>query len=181
MKRFAPSIGFVFVFVSGVSFGAEKAKATKEQLSELGDIVVGEWVGETTMDFAIEGVCKKGDKLSFKSSVKWVSDFALVDKRVFQVAGKTVAEAAILIGLDYSKGQIKATAFNSVEGRAQIVWTKRGGKWRLRSYGVLRERKASDKGTLIVSEDGNSYTVKVTDRILGEEQLPDKEFVYRRK
>jgi hypothetical protein len=149
----------------------------------LGEIFVGDWTCEATVDIDIEGICEKGDQLLIQASYEWAFDrVALIGKHVYQINGKTVAEGVSLTAWDAPKGQIRAVYFDSLGGSSQGVWRKRGGKWREQNRGVFADgRKSGSKATLIPVKDGNTHTIKATERVLGEETPPDQEFVYRRK
>jgi len=172
----------VLVVVASSALGQAKAEATKEHLKQLGDILVGKWVLESTTDITVEGICKQGDKFVENTSYEWVpNQLALLEKRAYQINGKTVAEGVTLIGWDAPKTQIRSTYFDSLGGSWQSTWRKTRHGFLVQHKGVSGDGKNSpSKNTATVSPDGKTLTVKITARVYGDDELEDKTIVYRR-
>ena len=175
------SVAALLLVGAGI-LGQANAEATKEQLKELGDILVGKWVMESTTDISIEGVCKVGDKFVENTSYEWVSNkTALLEQRAYTINDKTVAEGATLVGWDAPKKQIRSTYFDSLGSSFQSTWKKTQRGFTLQHKGTAADgKKSASRNTVTVSPDGKTLTFKVTDRVHGDEQLKDIEAVYRR-
>jgi hypothetical protein len=170
------------ILVGVSALGQAKAESTKEQFQELGQILVGKWVMESTTDISVEGVCKPGDKFVENTSYEWVSNqVGLVEKRAYQMNAKVVAEGVTLIGWDAPKAQIRSTYFDSLGGSWQSTWRKTRKGFTVQHKGVSGDgKKSASRNTATVSPDGKSITIKVTDRVHGDQQLDDIEVVYQR-
>jgi hypothetical protein len=161
--------------------GQGQAESTKGDLKELGDILLGEWTAKSTVDIDIEGICKKGDEYVAEVSYEWVSNVALLEKWVFKVDDKTVVEGVGLTAFDAPKSQIRGAYFDSLGGSWQRVWRKRGNRFVNNERGVFGDGRKSVGRSILSGEKGaDTITAKLVDAVLGEEELPEKVFVYKR-
>lgn len=159
-----------------------QSDTTKEDLKEVGNILVGEWVMESTTQVAIEGVCNVGDKFVWHSTCEWVADkSALLDRRSYEINGKTALEGVNVIGWDPATSRICSVYFDSSGGHIDTTWKKTGEGFVLRHSGTAGDgRKLTSKEAVTVSADQNTITVKVTDQVIGDQELKDRELVIRR-
>jgi hypothetical protein len=159
-----------------------QAESTRDSLNELGAVLVGEWTGQATVDFDLEGICKKGDTVHILRSTEWVLDkLALIRKSTFTVDGKQVAQGAALVTWSAPKKQIRALYTDSLGSTISSTWRKRGSSWVCLNRGVVGDgRKLSSKVVVKGDEGGDTYTAVTTDRILGEESVPDTKVTFTR-
>ncbi len=162
--------------------GHVKSEATKEHLKQLGDILTGKWITESTTEVAIEGVCGVGDKYIVTTSCEWVSDqTALLEKRVYEINDKVVADGAALIGWDAPKAQIRSTSSGSLGGSWTTVYTMTERGFTTRNSGTFGDgRTGSGRTDTTVSQDGKTLTAKVIGRIVAGKRVDDKVLVTRR-
>ncbi len=162
--------------------GPADNKASKEQFTQLGDKLVGHWVSEFESDVAAEGVCEVGDKIVQSTSFEWVSSqTALLEKRVYKIGDKTIAEGVALISWDEPRKEIKSAYCDSLGGSWQSVWRKRGKTFVVQDRGVFGDgRKSVGRNIVSFSDGGKTLTYKLTQRVFGDQTFPDKEFTHHK-
>ena len=143
-------------------------------LKEWASAFTGEFTYETTTNFAIEGVCEKGDKYENCSSTEWIQeDVALVKKTDHKVKGKTVASGVALIGWDAVKGAIVTTYMDSLGARLNGTITKKGDQWITRFEGTLGDgRKVQTTEVVSIGNGGKTYKYRSSSRV-GEDEMPE--------
>ncbi len=123
-------------------------------LNELGDLLVGRWMGEVTLAYDYPGIGKKGEKLSEYDINTWATDKTALELEWF--AGKTTGKG--LIAWDAASKEIKGFSVDSSGRFGQFTFTKQGGKWVYSGTGsYIDGRRYETKGGLTVIDNGNGY------------------------
>jgi hypothetical protein len=173
---------YVFRKVADAKKSPADNGASKEQFTQLGDKLVGHWLSEFESDVAAEGVCEVGDKIIQSTSFEWVSSqTAILEKRVYKIGDKTIAEGVALISWDEPRKEIKSAYCDSLGGSWQSAWRKRGKAYVVQDRGIFGDgRKSVGRNILSFSDGEKTLTYKLTQRVFGDQTLPDKEFAHHR-
>lgn len=143
-------------------FGADPIPEPSERLQALAWLV-GDWVNESS-DAAV------------KISYRWAEDknFLLGDFHITR--GGTVAmKSTQRIGWDPLAGKVRSWMFDSDGGYADGNWTQVGDTWVIKSSAVMPDGQTGSATVTITPKDKDHYSMKGTDRIVGDERDADFE------
>lgn len=126
------------------------ALAQSAQFREIGDLIVGRWMFEQTLDVDFPGLGKKGDKLSGQSICRYAADGAAIDCDDF--GGPTSAKR--LWVWDRVNKRLQMLAIDSGGNWDQGYIVKQGSKLVGKSSGYLGDGKHVDSQWEVVSENG---------------------------
>jgi hypothetical protein len=141
----------------------------------------GTWVNDSTLDADVEGVGKKGDKLVAQLTFQRQDGLIVVDWKA-EVNGRAAGSTAKgLIGWDASQKKLRLRWFGTVGSSGTSVYTQRGNGWARRGQSLQPDGTKNSSRSVIKFSDNDTYVDKLTDRVRGEESLPDREYVWKRK
>jgi len=125
--------------------------------------LVGEWVNESS-DAAV------------KISYRWSEDksFLLGDFHITR-GGRVVMKSTQRIGWDPLAGKVRSWMFDSDGGYADGSWTQVDDAWVIKSSAVMPDGQTGSATVTIKPKDKNSYTMKGSERIVGEAREADFE------
>jgi uncharacterized protein (TIGR02246 family) len=131
--------------------------------------MVGEWIDESP------------DSVVF-TSCHWSEDknFILQDIKV-QVAGKNAMKVSQRIGWDALTKRIRSWVFDSEGGFVEGFWTRYGDTWIVKSTGVRSDGTSASSTNVFMRTGQDNYSWRSTDRVAGDEVLPDLEVKVVRK
>ncbi len=154
MKRIPVILGLLVLFIGVCAWAQSSAQKAGNPLNELGDLLVGRWMGEVTLAYDYPGIGKKGEKLSEYDINTWATDKTALELEWF--AGKTTGKG--LIAWDSASKEIKGFSVDSSGRFGQFTFTKQGGKWVYSGTGsYIDGRRYETKGGLTVIDNGNGY------------------------
>lgn len=146
----------------------EEVISSYEYLRDLGWLA-GEWIDESR-DETVE------------SSFRWIDDkrFLLQEFSVVS-SGQVVLKGSQRIGWDPQARQIRSWAFDSGGGFGEARWTQLGNKWVAKSSGVRPDGASVSAVRTLEKVSRDRIEVTLSDRVAGDEQLPDVSVVMVRK
>lgn len=149
-------------------FADDPAPSPHDYLQPLGWLV-GDWVNE-------------GSGLVVKISYKWSEDknFLLGD---FDVASgeEVVMKSTQRIGWDPLAGKVKSWMFDADGGYATADWTQLEEGWVLKSSAVMPDGSTGSATISITASDQSRFTMKGTERIVGNVRDDDFDITVVRK
>src|SRR5262245_29254577 len=130
--------------------------------------LVGDWVNEGT-----DGVVK--------ISYRWAEDknFILGDFLITR-GGQVAMKSTQRIGWDPLAGKVRSWMFDSDGGYAEALWTQIEDAWVMKSSAVMPDGLTGSATITLTPLDKDRYTLKGTERIVGDERDDDFEFVVAR-
>jgi hypothetical protein len=120
------------------------------EFKEVGDLIVGRWMFEQTLDVDYPGLGKKGDKFSGQSICRYAADGAAIDCDDF--GGPTSAKR--LWVWDRANKRLQMLAVDSGGNWDEGYIVKQGAKLVGKSSGYLGDDKRVDSQWEVVSENG---------------------------
>ena len=158
--------------------GACLAGESKTMWEEYGQVFVGTWEANLTLDEDLPTGEKKGDTFKCEVTVRWIVSKKAIetDSKLGSFRGRTLdawdpIEKCIRWHSVDSNGSIGGGTCKKVGENAWI-----GLEQSTSAEGV----RSSNAGKLTISDGGNTHTWVTTDRKKGEQSLPDKTDVWRR-
>ena len=157
-----------WLFASIREFAADPLPTPSERLQGLAWIV-GEWVNEGTAGVA-------------KISYRWSDDknFLLGDIQI-TIAGKPAMKSTQRIGWDPLAGKVRSWLFDADGGFAEGQWTQVDDGWVIKSSTTNPDGSTGSATITLTSIDKDHYTMKGTERIVGEFREPDFELAVARQ
>jgi uncharacterized protein (TIGR02246 family) len=149
-------------------FTADPVPTPNDHLQSLA-WVVGDWVNEGT-DGAV--------RISFK----WSEDknFLLGEYNV-TLAGQPAMKSHQRIGWDPLTGKVRSWLFDSDGGFAEGAWTAVEDGWVIKSESVNPDATTGSATLTVIPQDKDHFTMKGTERIVGDLREPDFEFRIARR
>lgn len=139
-----------------------------EHLREL-EWLVGDWIDEGA-DAVIETSCRWDENKSFL-----VQDFQVVQD------GEVTLKGTQRIGWDPQARQFRAWIFDSEGGFGEARWTHVEGQWVVKASGVAAGGTAASATRTLTQLDSDHIVLGTSDRVVGNERLPDFEVTMVRK
>jgi uncharacterized protein (TIGR02246 family) len=87
--------------------------------------------------------------------------------------GKEAVSGSIRIAVDPETGRIRSWGFGDDGSHSQSLWTNDGKSWLLEMRGVLTDGTPTSEVVILQRVAADAITWRVTDRVLGDERLPD--------
>lgn len=140
----------------------EKASTPHEHLKDL-EWMVGEWVDESDAG-QVETSCKWSENGSF-----------LVRSFQLRVRGQAESTGTQQIGWDPRLKQVRSWAFDADGGVSEGLWYRDGKRWIIKSRGVVKDGETVTATNIVTPENRDRIRLRVTDRTVGAEVLPDVE------
>lgn len=155
-------VGNAWPIVSLQDISDEPAPTPNDQLQVLAWLV-GDWVNEST-DAAV------------KISYRWSEDknFLLGDFHITR-GGSVVMKSTQRIGWDPLAGKVRSWMFDSDGGYADGSWTQVDDGWVIKSTAVIPDGQTGSATITVRPKDQNSFTMKGTERIVGDARDEDFE------
>ncbi|HEX3314301.1 MAG TPA: hypothetical protein VHR72_05380, partial [Gemmataceae bacterium] len=139
-----------------------------DRLREL-DWLVGDWIDE-----------EEGGLL--ESSYRWDANKAfLLQKFTLRLSGQKALSGTQRIGWDPLTKQIKSWIFDSEGGYGESLWNSVDGRWVIRVKGVRLDGKTVTATNTIQQLGKDQVRFQSTDRIVGEDSMPDVTAIAVRK
>ncbi|MCI0362075.1 MAG: SgcJ/EcaC family oxidoreductase [Planctomycetaceae bacterium] len=131
--------------------------------------IVGDWVNEGTDGTA-------------KLSYRWSEDqnFLLGDIAI-TIAGKPGFKSTQRIGWDPLAGKVRSWLFDADGGFAEGQWTEVDDGWVIKSSTVNPDSSTGSATITVTAKDKDHFTMKGTERIVGEFREPDFELAIARQ
>jgi hypothetical protein len=89
--------------------------------------------------------------------------------------GKAVMSISQRIGWDPLARQIRSWEFDTAGGFGEGRWSRAGDQWTIKHTGVQADGTASSATNIMTNESRDVVRWVSTDRVVGEETLPDHE------
>ncbi|MDX1947289.1 MAG: SgcJ/EcaC family oxidoreductase [Pirellulaceae bacterium] len=149
-------------------FTADPIPTPHERLMPL-SWVVGDWINEGT-----DGVAN--------ISYRWTEDgnFLLADFHI-TITGKLALKSTQRIGWDPLTGKVRSWLFDSDGGFAEGTWTMVEDGWVVKSQTTNPDGTVGSATITISPKDKDHFTIKGTDRIIGDARAPDFEIAIARR
>ncbi len=149
-------------------FANDPTPSPHERLEGL-DWLVGDWVSEGT-----DGLVK--------ISYKWSDDknYLLGDFDL-NVAGKDGGKSSQRIGWDPLTGKIRSWLFDADGGYSNGLWTATDEGFVIKSSSVNPDGNTASATMAIITKDKSHFTMKGTERIVGDSREPDFEVAIVKK
>jgi uncharacterized protein (TIGR02246 family) len=146
----------------------------EESLSAYGQLqplewLVGEWIDEGRHE-SVEAKFHWDDNKSFL-----LEDFQIVRD------GEVVLKGTQRIGWDPQAKQIRSWIFDSAGGFGEVVWTRVEDTWVCKAKGVRSDGTSASATRKLIRAAEDRVIWSATDRIAGDEQLPDLDITMVRK
>jgi uncharacterized protein (TIGR02246 family) len=87
--------------------------------------------------------------------------------------GKEPVSGSIRIAVDPETGRIRSWGFGDDGAHSQSLWTNDGKSWLLEMRGVLSDGTPTSEVVVLQRVAADAITWRVTDRVLGDERMPD--------
>lgn len=131
--------------------------------------LVGDWVDE-------------GAESVVDIKCRWSEDgnFLLIEHNA-RAAGDAGLKTSQRLGWDPLKRQVHSWMFDSDGGYGEGEWTRSGAKWTIKSSAVLPDGVVGSATFTIEPISADRFTMKASDRVLGETLEPDREVTIVRK
>jgi len=157
-----------WLFASIREFAADPLPTPHERLQSLA-WMVGEWVNEGTAGTA-------------KLTWRWSEDknFLLGDIQL-TVAGKPAMASSQRIGWDPLAGKVRSWLFDADGGFAEGQWTQVDDGWVIKSATTNPDGSTGSATITVTAKDKDHFTMKGTERIVGEFREPDFELAIARQ
>lgn len=155
-------VGDNWPIVSVRDFSDDSATTPHDRLQPLAWLV-GDWVNEST-DAAV------------KISYRWSEDknFLLGDFHITR-AGEPVMKSTQRIAWDPLTGKVRSWMFDSDGGYAEGHWTLVEDAWVIKSSAVMPDGQTGSATVTMTPKDHDRFTMKGTERIVGDERDDDFE------
>jgi uncharacterized protein (TIGR02246 family) len=149
-----------WLFASVRSEGEGDLRTPHARLKQL-EWLIGEWVDEN-------------DESSMHTKTRWSEDgnFIMADFTI-HLAGRKFLGGTQRIGWDGSIGKFKSWVFDSEGGHAEGIWTEIEDAWVVKVTGVRPDGDACSATHTYERRGPDSFQFTVTDRIVGNEVMPD--------
>lgn len=123
--------------------------------------LVGEWVDESSDS-------------TMHTKTRWSEDgnFLLSDFSI-HIAGRKTLNGTQRIGWDATLEKFRSWVFDSEGGFAEGIWTELEDRWVVKSTGARPDGLAGSATTTYQQKNPHAYVFSVTDRIVGDESMPD--------
>ena len=110
-------------------------------------------------------------------SFKWSEDknFLLGDYHV-TIGGEVKMKSQQRIGWDPLAGKVRSWLFDSDGGFAEGAWTEVDDGWVIKSLAVNPDATTGSATLTVTPKDKDHFTMKGTERIVGDPREPDFEF-----
>ena len=131
--------------------------------------MIGDWIDESPESIVMTS-CKWSDN----------KNFILQDVHV-RMRGRDAMHLTQRIGWDPLTKQIKAWVFDSEGGYGESFWTRDGDRWLAKATAVRRDGTTASMTNIFTPTGKDSYTWRLTDRVVGGEVLPPMEVKVVRK
>jgi uncharacterized protein (TIGR02246 family) len=149
-------------------FTADPLPTPTERLSSL-SWIVGDWVNE-------------GSDGAVKISFKWSEDKNyLLGSYLVTLDGEVRMKSEQRIGWDPLAGKVRSWLFDSDGGFAEGTWTAVEDGWVIKSLSVNPDATTGNATLTITPVDKDHFTMKGTERIVGDAREPDFDFAIVRK
>lgn len=126
------------------------------------DGLVGDWTGKT-------------DAGALKLSVSWdESGSYLLAKARYTAAGLEPTFATMRIGWNSLHKKITSWTFDQHGGFSQCAWTDTDDAWILKAHGYTNMGEVTSSTQILQPTSTDSFRWSVTDKIIGDEVLPDR-------
>jgi uncharacterized protein (TIGR02246 family) len=149
-------------------FADDPAPTPHEQLAPL-SWLIGDWVSE-------------GSDAVVKITYRWSEDtnFILGDFHM-TVAGKPALKSTQRIGWDPLAGKVRSWLFDGDGGFSEGVWTEVDDGWVIKSSSTNPDATAGSATIAVAFTDKDHFTMKGTDRIVGNAREPDFDLTISRQ
>jgi uncharacterized protein (TIGR02246 family) len=138
----------------------EESLSAYDELAPL-EWLVGEWIDEGR-DEDVRTTFRWDDNKSFL-----LEEFEIVRQ------GETILKGSQRIGWDPQARQVRSWAFDTAGGFAEGTWVLVGDEWICKSKGVRPDGTTASATRRLRQESQDLVILTATDRLLGNEQLPD--------
>jgi uncharacterized protein (TIGR02246 family) len=161
-------VGDRWVIASLREFSADPLPTPTDYLAGL-DWLIGEWINE-------------GSDAVVKINYKWSEDknFILADLNI-QKEGKDAMKCQQRIGWDPAQQKIRSWLFDSDGGFSEGVWAATDKDWIVKSTATLPDGQTGSATITYTLVDDNHFTIKGTQRIVGNTVEPDFDLKIVRK
>ncbi|MHB0959071.1 MAG: hypothetical protein ACYC0X_27340 [Pirellulaceae bacterium] len=153
-----------------------------EHLKDLEDFL-GDWVAEETLNQDMPGIAKKGDKLRYRASFRWIQNKAIMqmDFSITVSDGKNLS-ARYLFGWDAVDKKIMHSGFDTGGGRDWAALKKEGpDKWTWENkWAGADGSQGSGLDTTTILDDNNTHVHEYTNTVVDGKPQPDRRVVYKR-
>jgi uncharacterized protein (TIGR02246 family) len=146
--------------ISSVREESDPAVGPHDRLKDL-EWMVGEWVDEGS-DSVVRVDCRWSEDKNF-----------LIRSFTVKLQGKPVMTVSQRIGWDPLARQIRSWEFDSEGGFGEGRWSRDGERWVIKHTGVRPEGMAASSTNIMSRERPDLVRWIATDRVLGEESVPD--------
>ena len=140
----------------------------EDNLKQL-DWLVGEWIDESP-DAVIEQTFRWSDDRHF-----------LLGEFVVRLDELPAMKGSLRIGWDPLRQQIRSWAFDTEGGFSEGYWASLGDRWVVRMTGVRPDGTTASATNTYVPLRRDAYALTTVDRIVGDEQEPDRTITVVRK
>jgi uncharacterized protein (TIGR02246 family) len=148
--------------ISSVREEPDPLVRTHDRLKDL-EWMVGEWVDEAP-DSVVRVNCRWSDDANF-----------LIRSFTVRLQGKPVMTVSQRIGWDPLARQIRSWEFDSEGGFGEGLWSRDGDRWVIKHRAVRPDGVAGSATNIMSRERPDLVHWVSTDRVLGDESLPDGE------
>jgi uncharacterized protein (TIGR02246 family) len=157
-----------WLFASIREFAADPLPTPNERLQPL-SWMVGDWVNEGTGGSA-------------RLTWRWSADknFLLGDIQI-TIAGKPAMASTQRIGWDPLAGKVRSWLFDADGGFADGQWTEVDDGWVIKSSTVNPDGSTGSATITVRAKDKDHFSMKGTERIVGDAREPDFELAIARK
>jgi uncharacterized protein (TIGR02246 family) len=138
----------------------EESLSTYRELASL-EWLIGDWIDEGR-DEDVLVTFRWDENKSFL-----LEDFQVVSK------GQVLLKGSQRIGYDPQAKQIRSWTFDSAGGFGEATWTPAGDDWVCKARGVQPDGTSASATRRLTQSDKDRVLWVATDRLVGDEQLPD--------
>jgi hypothetical protein len=153
-----------------------------EKLKDL-QYFIGTWESKGTVPDWVKETPRKefaGKPYVARISTRWAANKACQTIKFEATAGESTLATQQLRGLDAETGEIRHYAFDSDGASSTAVYSREGDDWVVKVSGTNSKGTRTSHTATFTLSDKDTFTIKMTDRKLGETDLPDWEVVYHR-
>jgi uncharacterized protein (TIGR02246 family) len=144
----------------------EPPPSNYEHLKEL-EWMIGSWVDSN-----------EDPNVTVQTDCEWTKNRNFITRSFAVAIGDQVDMAGMqFIGWDPVAKQIRSWVFDSDGGYSEGHWTHKGNKWTIDSIGTLPDGRKTSAVNTLRYVDNDSCTWRSTNRVVGDEVLPDVEEV----
>jgi hypothetical protein len=131
--------------------------------------LVGDWIDEGA-DAVVENKCRWSDDQSYL-----LTEYSVIRD------GEVLLSGNQRIGWDPQANQIHSWSFDEGGSVSEATWTLVDGRWIVRSNGVSADGTSGNMTRILEPDGPDRYILTITDRLVGEESLPEIQVTLVRK